>query len=104
VQQSREDRLSFFKIASTRIGGGFTLRGYAARLPHLAKLLGEREAQKQQSPPGAGRDAGRNRGIRSLSQDRISPKSDLKSSGKTQFSATGRFAPISRPFFRRVAL
>jgi hypothetical protein len=79
VQQSRDYRLSFSKFASTRIGEGFTLLGYAARSPHLAKLLGEREAQKQQSPPVAGRDAGRNRGNSKVCRRTESPPNETPS-------------------------
>jgi hypothetical protein len=47
------------KLLSTRIRERFTLRSHAARLPRLAlPFCGDREAQMQQSPPVASRNAG----------------------------------------------
>jgi hypothetical protein len=104
VQQSRDDRLSFFKIASTRIGEGFTLRGYAARLPHLANFFGEREAQKQQSPPVAGRDAGVTGEIQKSVAGPNLPEIRTQVKRKKALFRNGWFCADFRLFYGRVAL
>jgi len=59
------------------------LRG-AVAASRLTNVYGEREAHEQQSPPVAGRDAGRNRGKVDVAT-RLSPKTRPDASEKSSF-------------------